>query len=232
MEQAHYAEVVYLFVDGQVTSELTFDAFEAHIDRQTEIPGAPIGAGVARGGFVRVGPGLRIEGLVFFLLQIDERGRPDRNFNVPLAYLAQNAGDGPDLGAGPVPMACRGSCSVPWHANNLWDPTLDASIDPLNAVARAVERNALGLDLQPLASIEPELGLASGASDSRLSQDQLNELSARHAAQVAELERQHEKELTDLRAVLEAKIELYRQEVARLKTELAHAESGRGRSLG
>lgn len=202
-----------MFVDGQVAAELPYEAFEQHVDRQLPIDGAPPGASVCRAGYVIVGPELRIHGLVFFLLQIDDQGRADKNFNVPLTYLARNAGAGPDLGYGPVPMACRGSCSVPWHANNLWDPILDETANPMDALVASVARNRL--ELAPQASeveVPDDTKFDVGA--------QIAELSAQHTATLMDLQRKHDEELAAQRDVLEAKIHLYRQEVERLKEQL------------
>lgn len=214
MESVHLAQVIYLFVDGQVSAEFSFDEFEAHIDRQTELPGAPARSSVCRAGFAQIGPDLRIEGLVFFLLQVDEFGRPDRNFNIPLPYLAKNAGPGPDLGFGPVPMACRGSCSVPWQANNLWDPTQAGTVNPLDALVAAVAANQLELDPQP----QPIS--ASGEASSDEPRAMIEALTVEHSRQLVELQSRHEDELSAQQQLMDAKLGLYRQEIARLRAEL------------
>jgi len=233
MRESQFEQVVYLFVDGQVTSELSYEDFELHLDRQLPIAGAPPGATLCRAGFVLVGPELRVHGLVFFLLQIDAQGRPDKNFNVPLPYLAANAGPGPDLGYGPVPMACRGSCSVPWHANNLWDPTLADVTNPMDAVVSAVQRNRLTLNpapIEPIVSAERAEDFQNDYRDGDKPEPvtpqpvdvgaQIAEISAVHTASLIDMQRRHEEELATQRELLEAKIELYQQEIARLKDRL------------
>ena len=221
MTDSHFEEVVYLFVDGQVASELSYSAFEQHIERRTPIPGAPAGATLCRAGFAIVGPELRVHGLVFFLLQLDDSGRPDKGFNIPLPYLAKNAGVGPDLGYGRVPMACRGSCSVPWHANNLWDPTMDPAVNPMDALVAAVQNNRLQLNPVPL----PEVSPAAPAFDVG---SQIAELSAMHTQTLLTIQRQHEEELLALREVLEAKLDLHQQEIVRLRRELSISRQGPG----
>jgi len=205
---------VYLFVDGQVAAELTYQDFEAHVERQTEIPGTPPGVRVCRAGFASIGPELRVQGMVFFLLQIDDFGRPDKNFNVPLPYLAGSAEDGPDLGYGPVKMACREGCTVPWHANNLWNPLQDDVTSPITAMVAAIENNKL--EFSPVAPSDEESPEHSADADARIA-----EMSDAHQAELAEQRCAHEAALEEQSAVLEAKIELYRGEVARLKEELA-----------
>ncbi len=214
MESVNLAQVIYLFVDGEVSAEFSFDEFEAHIDRQTELPGAPARSSVCRAGFAQIGPDLRIQGLVFFLLQVDEFGRPDKNFNIPLPYLAKNAGPGPDLGFGLVPMACRGSCSVPWQANNLWDPTQAGAVNPLDALVSAVAANRLELDPQPLPLPD---SVDASSEDPRA---MIEALTVEHTRQLMELQGRHEDELIAQQQMIDAKLGLYRQEVARLRAEL------------
>ncbi len=113
-------------------------------------------------------------------------------------------------------MACRGSCSVPWHANNLWDPSVDDVTNPMDALVAAVQMNKLELSIS-----ESPPGEGYSYTPRPDMSQQVAELSAAHTAQLLEMQRSHEEELVELRAVLEAKTELYRQEVRRLRDELA-----------
>jgi len=133
MESMQFSEAVYLFADKRVAAELTYQDFLLHIEQQTPLPDAVHSAALSRACYVRLDCELQVVGLVFFLLRIDQQRRPDKSFNMPFPYLVQNAGPGPDFGNGPVPMARRGSCPVPWHANNLWDPSQDDAQNPLTA---------------------------------------------------------------------------------------------------
>lgn len=214
MRDSQFQEVIYLFADGQITSELRYDSFDQHIERRLPIEGVPVEAAERKAAYVAIGPEFRVQGLVFFLLQIDELGRPDKQFNIPLPYLAKNAGAGPDLGYGAVPMACRGSCSVPWHANNLWDPLHESEANPISAVVAAVQAN--GLDLDFLAP--PPLDFD---SDEMSVDVQIDELRSAHRMAVIELKNQHEQELKLQRELLEAKVDIYSGEISRLKVQLA-----------
>jgi len=219
MRETQFEEVVYLLANGQVTAELPFATFEEHVDRQLPMVGAPPGASLGRAAFAVIGPDLHIKGLVFFLLQFDELGRPDKNFNVPLPYLARNAGVGPDLGYGPVPVACRGSCTVPWQANNLWDPSLAGSANPMDALVQAVQNNKLELDPQPFVERRADRAPASVSTD-KLVAEQVAALTTAHDLKVKELENHYEQKLVSQREVLEAKIELYKLENQRLLAQL------------
>ena len=84
--------------------------------------------------------------MVFFTFKVDENGLADPNFNLPLRYLADNAGLGPDLGAGgAIRLACRGQCPVPWHSVNMWEPDADPDSGSMAPVQKVVWRNRLGL---------------------------------------------------------------------------------------
>ncbi len=214
MRETQFEEVVYLVANGQVTAELHFKTFEEHVDRQLPIVGAPLGGSLVRAAFAIIGPELKIKGLVFFLLQFDELGRPDKNFNVPLPYLARNAVEGTDLGYGPVPVACRGSCTVPWQANNLWDPALAGGANPMGALIEAVENNKLELD--PKEYVDRRAAPAAIDESS-----QIAELTAAHELEVQELKNHFEQKLASQRELLEARIELYKLDNQRMQAQLA-----------
>lgn len=98
-----------------------------------------------RAAYVTIEPGLRVAGLVFFLLPFDATGAIPESFNLPLEYLAEFAGERSDLGIGPVRAASRAQCPVPWMALKLWEP--DARPDgPARAIQRTVLLNRLGLN--------------------------------------------------------------------------------------
>ena len=83
--------------------------------------------------------------MVFFYLDFDERGAADKGWNIPLRHLADNAGRGPDLGAGPIRLACRSQCPVSWHQMHLWDPSLSPGHNDLALLRDAAKRNGMGL---------------------------------------------------------------------------------------
>ncbi|MEY1661749.1 hypothetical protein [Isoalcanivorax beigongshangi] len=62
--------------------------------------------------------------LVLFLLEFDDDGMADHQWNLPLRHLAEQARSGPDMGAGPIRLVCRSQCPVSWHRDQLWDPSM------------------------------------------------------------------------------------------------------------
>src|SRR5690606_29868154 len=95
--------------------------------------------------YVLINPRLMVRAAVFFLIDFDEKGSTDSGWNIPLRHLADRAGRGPDLGAGPIRLACRSQCPVSWHQMHLWDPSLVPGKNDLVLLRDAVRRNHLGL---------------------------------------------------------------------------------------
>jgi len=145
IDQDGYAEAVLLF-DGQLSAierEFTSDQFEALVAGEEDL--GEYAASVVRAVFVVVGAALSVRAAVFFTFKVNEAGNVDAHFNLPLRYLADNAGPGPDLGTGEIRLACRGRCPVPWHSVNLWEPREDAESGSIQIVQKAVWRNRLAL---------------------------------------------------------------------------------------
>lgn len=151
-EQDGYEEIVLLFdadLSG-IDSEYTASDFEALIAGGASL--SQFAASVVKAAFAVVGSALSVRAMVFFTFKVDEDGLADPNFNLPLRYLADNAGPGPDLGAGAIRLACRGQCPVPWHSVNMWEPDADPDAGAVAVVQKVVWRNRLGL--KPSAAID------------------------------------------------------------------------------
>ena len=119
---ADQLEAVYLFKDDQIARELLYPEFEAILDGFIPVP--DFISASAKAVYVQINSNLCITGAVFFLLGFDAKGMVDRRWNVPLQQLVDSAGAGPDLGAGPIRLACYSQCPVEWHQKNLWDPLM------------------------------------------------------------------------------------------------------------
>lgn len=95
--------------------------------------------------YATLGPGLLVQELVFFLLPLDAAGAIDAQFNIPLEYLAQHAGEREDLGLPGLRAASRAQCPVPWMALRLWEPVSGTETEA-RRVQRLLLTNRLGLD--------------------------------------------------------------------------------------
>jgi hypothetical protein len=144
-QQDAFAEAVFFFDGEEIAVEMHYAEFESLLNQATTLE--QFAASLVRGAYVVVGTGLAIRGMVTFLLRIDENGRADPNFTVPLRHLVRHAGPGPDIGHGPIRLASRTQCSVSWHAMNLWEPEGEGDAHPLRVVQRMVWRNRLALKL-------------------------------------------------------------------------------------
>ena len=248
-QQDAFAEAVFFFEGAEIAAEMHYAEFEALLNHAATLE--TFAASVVRGAYAVVGTGLAVRGLVCFQLRVDEDGRADSEFSVPLRHLVRTAGLGPDVGCGPVRLACRSQCSVSWHAMNLWEPGDDPEIHPLKVVQKAVWRNRLGLQLTLDAS-EPQfdtavgLGLIPGQAapprQAARREHKIDEaLDDAGRVSLQQLIQQHAQQLesqaTRYRADLEQQQQIYldqirgcRDEIQKLKSMLRH-EQHRNRRL-
>lgn len=217
-------------------------------------------ASTVKAAYAQVGAGLALRAAVFFLFKVNDQGYVDPAFNLPLEYMAHHAGAGPDVGTGPVSMACRSQCPVPWHAINMWEPAAEAQQHPVMLVQKTVWRNRLGLKAMPatsesrVARIQPppvseaphiELGQAANGSIGGRRQSLEDKLTAAFGeagrVSTARYARQHREQAAEADAGTRAEVERqqqvyldqirsYREEVQQLKAALRH-EQRRNRRL-
>ena len=154
-QEEAFSEAVFIFDGGEITEEMQFADFEACLAGDAKLEA--YAASVVSGMYVVIGTGLAIRGVVCFTLGIDENGDTDSSFSVPLQHLASVAGGGPDLGSGPIRLACRSQCPVSWHAHNLWEPEGDGDANPLAQAQSVVRSNRLGYDQQTVRNQESSL---------------------------------------------------------------------------
>lgn len=98
-----------------------------------------------RSTYVVLDASLRLRQLVFFVLSFDGKGFIERSWNLPLQHMAEIAGPGPDLGYGPIQLACRSQCPISWHAAQMWDPLLFDGIDEFVLIQQAVRQQVMRL---------------------------------------------------------------------------------------
>lgn len=136
------AEAIYLFEGDQIIVELRYDDFRAKLLNGE--PMAPFKDETVRCAYAAVGSGLTVEAVCLFLIQFDAQGMGQTDWNLPVRELAHGSGTGPDLGAGPINLAGRGQCSVPWHNLRLWMPR-EAHLEGIcQQIQATVSRNSLG----------------------------------------------------------------------------------------
>ena len=236
-----YNEAIYLFRDGRVVSEMRYSEFEALLSGAATLDdwrGARVPC-----AYAAVGSGMHVRGLVFFELFVNTHGHADSGFNVPLRYLVRNAGAGPDLGAGPIRLSCRGQCAVPWHANNLWQPELSGPGNAPEQIQKLVRRNRLGFKPPKNAQVD-EVAVAgareaanlvalSGKVDSAIDDSgrvDVQQLVRRHAAQLEELQEKHREDIARQQQAYLDQIRGFSEEINKLRGALRQ-EKARSKRL-
>lgn len=136
------SEAVIFVRDGEVVKEMFFTEFEAVLDDVVGI--ADFASEELSAVFIQITEQLKISGAVFFLIKFDVQGRVAGSWNIPFRHLIDHASLGPDLGAGPIRVACKSACPVAWYRRELWDPDMGEQGTFAKLIA-AIERNRLGL---------------------------------------------------------------------------------------
>ena len=232
-------EAVLFFNDAGICKEMLYPEFEALLDGMVSMP--EFADQQMRVAYVLVSSRLQIRAAVFFYLDFNEDGSADDGWNIPLRSLAERTGRGPDLGAGPIRLACRSQCPVSWHQMHLWDPELSSERNHLFMLRDRIRRNQLGLlveeDLPPVVSPEhlqvvaEETWYAKDAAkarrDEKLEQEQrlkAAQLIKQQRLRITNLERQREIELSKLREIAAKQQVRLEEENAQLRRELLEQE--------
>ena len=116
------SEAVLFFDERGIVKSMLYSDFEAILDGMVGVP--EFADSEMRGAFCMVDARLQVAAMVLFLIDFGDDGMADTTWNVPLRHLAEHGGPGPDMGAGPIRLACRSQCPVAWHQEQLWDPEM------------------------------------------------------------------------------------------------------------
>lgn len=235
-------EAVMFFNERGICKEMLYPEFEALLDGVVNLPA--FADQQMRAVFVLINPRLLVKAVVCFYIDFGDHGEADRGWNIPLRHLAERCGSGPDLGAGPIRLACRSQCPVSWHQMHLWDPSLAPTQNDLLLVRDAVRRNNLGVLVEDdsAAAVEPEkLHMApehkwfvpdeeeqARAAEAVRKAEQLEREQRLKAAQllrqqrlrIASLTQQHEEELARLRLQAEQREQALQQRLLEFKQAL------------
>ncbi|UTA49341.1 hypothetical protein L1F30_07350 [Simiduia sp. 21SJ11W-1] len=137
------AEAIYVYEGNRIIREMLYPEFEAILDGYVPIP--EFAGKQIRAVYVRINSHLFVKAAVFFLIEFDTEGFPDRRWNVPLGQLADSATNGPDLGAGAIRLACASQCPIEWHQPRMWDPSVATGKNNFALLKKYVKANKLGL---------------------------------------------------------------------------------------
>lgn len=190
-----HTQAVLFLEHNCVVREMLFAEFEAILDGF--VPVADKAGDTARAVFVCIDVRLKIKAAVFFLISFDSRGYADQRWNVPLEQFADTAARGPDLGAGPIRLACHSQCPVAWHQQHLWDPDMTPGSNNFVLLRKSAIRNRLGLTVEEAAEPPPPQPPPAAAAPPQIIEPEALE---RHLTQ--KLHNQYEQEFRDRMAQL------------------------------
>lgn len=220
------AEAVLFFSGKVLERELLYSEFEAVLDGFVPLP-EQAGQTVTA-VYLRIVSDYYASAAVFFTLDFDSHGFPDRRWNTPLQQLADAAAEGPDLGAGPILLACRSQCPIVWYEQQLWDPQMSPDCNHFALLKKILKRNRLGL---MLSAPEP---LAEEPQDTTAIQEQLRKRMAQaikeQRLRVATLQEQHRQALQQLERDSMAVAQQQLQHIDQLSQELVDSRA-RGAQL-
>jgi hypothetical protein len=145
MGQATHEAVMFLAED-KITRQMHFSEFEALLEGFSAVP--EYKDEDARAAYVVINGHGKITSLVFFEIYFDEDGRADASWNIPVEKLASISAKGPDLGSGPIRLACRSQCAINWHQGDLWDPDMNPGTNHFLRIKQSVDENRLRLKFE------------------------------------------------------------------------------------
>lgn len=137
------AEAILFFDGHDIAREMTYAEFQAVLDSYIALD--DIRSRTIKAVYIRINHHFQPTAMVFFLLPFDKEGYVEKNWNVPLCQLADQTAKGPDMGAGPIRLACYSQCPVEWHQKSLWDPIMEATCNDFLVIKKAIKNNRLGL---------------------------------------------------------------------------------------
>lgn len=218
-------EAVIVFDAGQISRQMQYVEFEAVMDGY--VPMADYAGKRAQAVYIRVNPQLKVTCCVFFLADFNEQGMINHRWNVPLQQLADSAASGPDLGAGPVRLACFSQCPMDWQQHNLWDPCMEPGRNSFVLIRKAVASNRLGLIFAaPAAEPAPAAPAVNEEQLRRSLKQELTQVMRKRLAQTLKNQRLH---IRSLNSRAQLKIENlkrdHQQRLSSYKEALQQAEA-------
>lgn len=230
----NYAEAVIIFDGDDIAREMQFSEFEAVLEGF--VPLAEQAGQKVHAVYLRVGRGHMVTAAVFFLIDFDKSGFADRRWNVPIEQLADTSAEGPDLGAGPIRLACRSQCAIAWHQQQLWDPLMTPQSNHLVAIKKSIQGNSLHLTVPMDAPVLVNEPTSEPQNDQRVGARELEAIEAKwrkRTAQtikearlkVASTQQQSQQALDDQREEARRAAKLAGEQIGLLQQELMQERS-------
>lgn len=177
-----HKEWVVVFSEGKNAPIRSFAAFKASLEEGTQRLHEDFDE---RAIYVLTDTRGTVLAACTFVLGRDDDGRLPTELTLPVRDLARRGDSGPDLGAGPIRLACAGQCPIPWHAKRLWGD-IHAEVAPYLATIQHLLRGREQRRKDDL----PERRVARAgrrATDSTLTREQVRGLVIAHQREVKKL---------------------------------------------
>ncbi|TVZ39459.1 hypothetical protein P886_3863 [Alteromonadaceae bacterium 2753L.S.0a.02] len=171
--------IIFFGKDGLISKEMLYSEFEALLDGY--VPAQEWAGQQAKATFVEIDSKFRVRTAIFFLVGFTKKGEIEPSWNIPLNQLSNNAMRGPDMGAGPIRLVCASQCPIQYFQESLWDPTLNAKSNQLNAIKKAIQRNKLAVQFRDNPDEELAPAHYSGPSSEQLEKQISKELRNEYA---------------------------------------------------
>ncbi len=137
------AQAVLFFGKESISKELLYPELEALLDGF--VPLEEWAGSNQKAAYVEFNHEFVVVAAVFFTMKFDAKGAVDSAWNLPLVDMARTTTRGPDMGAGPIHIACASQCPIAYFKDWLWDPDLTPQSNHLKQIKRALKRNRLGV---------------------------------------------------------------------------------------
>ncbi len=224
-------QAVFFMENHKVARQLLISEFEALLDGMGTLPDYEDEE--AQGIYVVMNQYGQVKALVFFLLYFDENGQADASWNVPLERLAEVSGSGPDLGAGPIRLACRSQCAINWHQDSMWDPDMTPGTNDFLRIKKACEDNRLRFKFEQEEAV-PTLDTAGAGYEADLDMDldkrtRLARLIKEQRLRIRTLESSKEKAHGDSDREQRLLFHAYKNEIQELKQQIEQLKVGNER---
>lgn len=223
------ARAVMFFGEGGINRELLYSEFEALLD--AFVPINEWANTTAKAAYIEINSEFHIVAAVFFLVTFDSTGNVEPSWNIPLADLARTAHKGPDLGAGPVHLACASHCPVTYYSDLLWDPDSSPHSVHFNLLKKAVQRNKLGVHFKDASREETSPRATEADADRQMRRkyeqdmrDQVAQLLQEQKLQAAKLASEKDNAVAALRGEFSGQIESLQQQLEQKTRELADVQ--------
>ena len=225
-ETPEATEAVFFLEGNKIAREMLFPEFEAILDGFVPMPASATKK--VKAVYLVINGQLKITATVFFVLDFDDQGHVDARWNLPLTQLVEQAGRGPDLGAGPIRLVCFSQCPQAWLRTQLWDPSMQPESNGFAQLRRTVEQNRLGLVVHE--TPEPSTRKAESERHQDLTQrlhqhysqamrDRLAGMLKDQRLHIATLKNQQQRNLQTLQREHQQRLQAYREKIKQLQAQ-------------